>query len=175
MIMPPGLRKVGLTAHIASSVGWLGAVTAFLCLAITAVVSPEVQIVRAMDIAMAPFGRFVLVPLSIASLLTGIFQSFGTNWGLLRHYWVLAKLLINVLATAVLLLYMPSIGYLADLAADTTSATTDLHLLRSPSPVLHAGAALALLIVATVLGVYKPRGATPYGQRMQRSPTRALG
>jgi hypothetical protein len=33
---------------------------------------------------------------------------------------------------------------------------------------LHAASALFLLLVATTLAVYKPRGLTPYGQRKQR-------
>jgi hypothetical protein len=86
---------------------------------------------------------------------------------LFRHYWVLAKLLINVFATIVLLLYMETLTSLADVAAETTLASDDLGVLRSPSPVLHAGAALLLLLVATTLAVYKPPGMTPYGQRKQ--------
>jgi len=87
--------------------------------------------------------------------------------GLFRHYWVLAKLLINVFATIVLLLYMQSLSYLAGVAAETTSSSGDLGVLRTPSVVLHAGAALLLLLVATTLAVYKPRGMTSYGQRKQ--------
>lgn len=35
--------------------------------------------------------------------------------------------------------------------------------------VADAGAALAALLVATVLSVYKPRGLTKYGHRMRRA------
>lgn len=170
--MSPRVRKIALTAHIASSVGWLGAVVTFLALAITALVSQDIQTVRAMDVAMEPLGWFVLVPFSLASLLTGLVQSLGTSWGLLRHYWVLVKLLMNVLATSILLLYMQSIGYLADLASGPAASTTDLDRLRSPSPVLHSSGALALLLVATVLAVYKPRGVTAYGRRKQAQARR---
>jgi hypothetical protein len=34
--------------------------------------------------------------------------------------------------------------------------------------VLHAGGGLLVLLVAATLGVYKPRGMTPYGVRKQR-------
>jgi hypothetical protein len=34
MAMTPRLRKFALTAHVTSSVGWLGAVAAFLALAV---------------------------------------------------------------------------------------------------------------------------------------------
>jgi hypothetical protein len=165
--MTPRIRKFALTAHVASSVGWLGAVAGFLALAVAGVTSQEAQTVRAAYLTMELIGWFVLVPFALASLLSGLVQSLGTTWGLVRHYWVLAKLLINIFATSVLLLYMQTLGSLQDAAAETTLPGGDLDTLRSPSAVLHAGAALVLLIVATTLAVYKPRGLTPYGQRKQ--------
>jgi hypothetical protein len=165
MTMTPGLRKLALTAHVTSSVGWLGAVAGFLALAVAGLTSQDAQTVRAAYLTMELTGWFVLVPLALASLLTGLVQALGTTWGLFRHYWVLFKLLINLFATIVLLLYMQTLGDLADVAAETTLSSDDLDVLRSPSPVLHAGAALLLLLVATTLAVYKPRGMTRYGQR----------
>lgn len=129
--------------------------------------SQDAQTVRAVYLVMEPTAWFVLVPLSLASLLTGLVQSLGTKWGLLRHYWVLFKLLMNVFATIVLLMYTQTLDYFARTAAETTLSSGDLSGLRSPSPVLHAGLALLLLLVATVLAVYKPRGLTPYGRRKQ--------
>jgi hypothetical protein len=172
MTLNPGLRKFALTAHVTSSVGWLGAVVGFLALALAGLTSQDAQIVRAAYLTMELIGWFVLVPLALASLLTGLIQSLGTTWGLFRHYWVLAKLLINVFATFVLLMYMQTLRALADVAAETTSSSGDLGALRSPSPLLHAGAALLLLLVATTLAVYKPRGLTPYGQRKRREQGR---
>jgi hypothetical protein len=168
MTMRPGLRKFALTAHVTSSVGWLGAVVVFLALAIVGLTSQDAERVRGAYLVMEPAAWFVLVPLAFASLLTGLVQALGTTWGLFRYYWVLAKLLINVFATIVLLMYMQTLGSLADVAAETTTSD-DLGTLRSPSPVLHAAAALLLLLVATTLAVYKPRGLTPYGQREQRA------
>jgi DMSO/TMAO reductase YedYZ heme-binding membrane subunit len=168
MIMTPRLRKFALAAHVTSSVGWLGAVAAFLGLAVVGLASQDAQTVRAAYLVMEPIGWLVLVPLALASLVTGLVQSLGTTWGLFRHYWVLFKLLINVFATIVLLMYMETLRSLGDVAAETTMSTDDLDVLRSSSPALHAGAALLLLLVATTLAVYKPRGMTPYGQRKQR-------
>lgn len=165
--MTPRVRRLALTAHVTASVGWLGAVAAFLALAIAGLAGADARIVSAAALTMELIGWFVLVPFAVASLLTGLVQSLGTSWGLFRHYWVLVKLVLNLVATAVLLLYMRTLGSLADLAAEA-EAPDDVVLLRSASPVLHAGAALVLLLVATVLAVYKPRGLTPYGQRRQR-------
>lgn len=168
--MTPRLRKAALTAHVTFSVGWLGAIAGFLALAVGGLASEDAQTVRAVYLTMELTGWFVLVPLAFASLVTGLVQSLGTTWGLFRHYWVLAKLLINVFATVVLLLYMQTLGSLADVAAETTLSSADVNSLRTPSPVLHAGAAVFLLLVATALALYKPRGLTPYGQRKQGEP-----
>jgi hypothetical protein len=167
MTMAPGLRRLALTAHIAFSVGWLGAVAGFLALSVAGLIADDSRTVRSAYLAMEATGWFVLVPLSLASLITGLVQALGTTWGLVRHYWVLAKLLINLFASIVLLMYMQTLDHFAALAATTMPSGGDLSGLRSPSPVLHAGAALLLLIVATTLAVYKPRGMTPYGQRKQ--------
>jgi hypothetical protein len=163
--MPPRLRKAVLTAHVTASVGWLGAVAGFLALSVVGLTSDDAQTVRAAYLAMNSIGWFVLVPLSLASLLTGLVQSLGTKWGLLLHYWVLVKLMLNVVASIILVLYMQTLDSLARIARELSR--DELSGLRDPSPVLHAGAALVLLLVATTLAVHKPRGMTKYGQRKQ--------
>lgn len=164
--MNPGLRKVSLTAHVAASVGWLGAVAAFLVLAVIGVTSDDVQTVRGVYLVMAPAAWMGLVPFAFAALLTGLIQALGTPWGLVRHYWIIGKLLITVVATIILLLYMETFAAMADVASDPSA---DPDVVRSPSPLLHASAALLLLLVATVLSVFKPRGMTRSGRRQQRA------
>jgi hypothetical protein len=162
--MTPRLRKLALTAHVTSSVGWLGAVVGFLALAVAGLTSQDAQMVRAAYLAMEFTGWLVIVPLCFASLLTGLVQSLGTTWGLFRHYWILAKLLLTILASIVLLLHMKPISQIAGVAAETTLFQADLAGLRIQL-VADAGAALLVLIVATTLSVYKPWGRTPYGRR----------
>jgi hypothetical protein len=163
MTITPGLRKFVLTAHVASSVGWLGAVVAYLTLAVAALISEDAQTVRAAWIAMELTGWFVIVPLALASLLIGLVQSLSTPWGLFRHYWVLVKLLLTVFATIILLLHMPTVNHFAGVAAETDSV--NLGALRGE--LLHAGGGLLVLLVTTTLSIYKPRGMTPYGWRKQ--------
>lgn len=112
----------------------------------------------------------VIVPLSLASLLTGLVQSLGTTWGLFRHYWVLAKLLLTIFATIALLLHTQPIAYMAHVAVETTLSGADLRELRIQL-VADAGAALLVLLVTTTLAVYKPRGMTRYGCRKQHEVT----
>jgi hypothetical protein len=165
MSLPPSVRKFALTAHVTGSVGWLGAVACSLALAVAGMTSEDARTVRAAYLALELMGWFVLVPFALASLLTGLVQSLGSAWGLFRHYWVVAKLVINLFATIVLLMYTDTLGFLGGVAAQTTLSSDDLDVLKTPSVVLHAGAALVLLLIAATLAVYKPRGLTPYGRR----------
>jgi hypothetical protein len=164
MTMTLRLRKLALTAHVTSSVGWLGAVAAFLALAVAGLTSQDAQLVRAAYLTMEVTGWFVIVPLSLATLPTGLVMSLGTEWGLFRHYWVVAKLLITLLATGLLLVHMQPVGHLARAVAETTLAKGELAGLRLQL-VADAGAALVALLAATALSVYKPRGMTRYGLR----------
>jgi hypothetical protein len=167
MAMTPGVRKLALTAHIATSVGWIGAVAVFFALAVTALTTSSPQLLRAVLMVMQPVTWYALVPLAFASLLGGLVSALGSPWGLMRHYWVVFKLLLNVGANIILLLYTQTIGYLAAAALDPGTPISDLRDLAS-SPVLHATAALVLLLAATVLAVYKPRAMTRYGQRLKQ-------
>jgi uncharacterized membrane protein len=164
--MSPGLRKFVLTAHIASSVGWIGAAVAYLALDITVATSQDAQILRAAWIAMGLISAFAIIPLSLASLFTGLVISLGTPWGLFRHYWVVISLVLTVVAILVLLSEVQLIRRVADLAAAATISGDELHAL--PNTLLHSVGGTALLLLITVLNVYKPRGLTPYGWRKQQ-------
>src|ERR671916_3359683 len=96
--------KFALTAHLTFSVGWIGAVIAYLALGVSAVTSQDAQAIRAAWIAMELTGWLVIVPLALAALLTGLVMSLITPWGLFRHYWVLIALVLTILATVVLVL-----------------------------------------------------------------------
>jgi hypothetical protein len=163
MVMPAGLRRFALMAHVTSSVGWMGAVGSFLALAVAGLTSENAQIVRAVYIAMEVTTWFVIVPLSVATLVTGLVQSLGTEWGLFKHYWVVVKLIIGVLATAILLLHTRAIEQVATVAMNSTLTATDVRQLRVQLTADAIGAIVALLI-ATALSIYKPRGLTPYGR-----------
>jgi len=163
MAMTAGLRKFALTAHVTCSVGWMGAVASFLALGVAGLTSQDAQLVRSAYLAMDLTGWFVVVPLTFAALLTGLVQALGTSWGLFRHYWVLMKLLITLLSTALLLLHMQPTGRLASAALDALS-NPELRQMRIQL-VADASLALVALLVATTLALYKPRGLTRHGAR----------
>jgi len=159
------VRKFALATHLTLSVGWIGAVLAYLALGVTAVRSSDVQTVRAMWIAMKLTGWYVIVPLAVTSLITGIVMSVGTKWGLFRHYWVLISLILTVFCTVILILHMPSVTASAAVAQNAEGAT--LHALGGD--LFHPGVGLVILLAIQVLNVYKPQGMTRYGWRKQQA------
>lgn len=168
MIMPPWLRKLALVVHVTASVGWTGSVAAFLALAVVGLQSQDAILVSSMYLAMDVTAGYVIVPLSVASLASGVVQSLGTSWGLFKHYWVLAKLLITVVSTFLLITHTEGIRYMAEVVGQMALGSGDLRGLRVQLAV-DAAAAIGALLVTTLLSVYKPRGLTPYGWRKQRA------
>lgn len=167
MNAPRRVRKATLTLHVASSVGWMGAVLVYFALGIAAVASDDTALVSGVYATMNWAAWMVLVPLAVASLVTGIIQSLVSPWGLLRHYWVVVKLTVTTVATGLLLAYTQTLSTFADIAARNPLTATDLAVLRSPSVIVHTIGALALLTLALVLAVYKPAGMTRRGQRQR--------
>src|SRR5262249_26851699 len=140
--MTPGLRKFALTAHVTFSVGWLGAVAAYLAVAIACLASQDPQVAQSGYFTMELTGWFVIVPLALAALLSGLVQSLGTEWGLFRFYWVVVKLVLTLGAVTILLMHMPGVARRSGVVAE----------------VLHAGGGLLVLLVTTTLSVFKPWG-----------------
>ncbi|HEX8598291.1 MAG TPA: DUF2269 domain-containing protein [Chloroflexia bacterium] len=132
-----------------------------------AVSGEDAQTVRAAWIAMELIGWSGLVPMSIAALLTGIVLSVGTPWGLFRHYWVVISLVLTILSTIILVLHMPAVSAMADMVRKEEGANPT-NPASHGGDLLHAGGGLLVLLVITVLNVYKPRGLTPYGWRKQQ-------
>jgi hypothetical protein len=170
MMMPPRVRKFALTLHVILSVGWIGAVAAYITLDVAAVTSPDAETLRAAYLAMELTSRRAIVPLAVSSLLTGLVMSLGTKWGLFRHYWVVMSLILTVLATLVLLVEIQTISYLADVAADPATSTE--HLRSQGGTLPHSVGGIVLLLVVLVLNTYKPQGMTPYGWRKQTEQRR---
>jgi len=164
--MRASLRQLTLTAHLVFAVGWLGAVVAYLAVAIVGLTSHDGQTVLAAYRSMEVIGWFVIVPFSLTTLLAGLVQSLGTQWGLFRHWWVSVKFLLATGGTIVLLGHMQSVTLMSRVAREMTLSATDFRAQRTHL-VVHAGGGLLVLLAATVLAVYKPWGMTPYGLRKQ--------
>lgn len=163
MRMSPGVRKSALAVHLAVSVGWIGAAVSYLALGLAAATSRDGETVRGAWLAMELTGWYVIVPLAVASLLTGLVMAVGSRWGLFQHYWVIFSLALTAFATAVLFWHMPTVSSMADEARTADGAALD----ELGGDLAHPGIGLGVLVLILVLNVYKPRGMTAYGLRKQ--------
>lgn len=149
----PFWRKLLLTLHVVTSVGFIGAVAAFLALAIVGLDGAA-----AIYLALPIVTWWVIVPLAAAALLVGMVSSVATPWGLLRHYWVAVKLVLTLIALVVLLLQTRTIDRLAMMAQAGQIGPASLE--GQSAMVLHGSGGLAVLLVMALLSVFKPRGVT---------------
>ena len=157
MNMTPRFQKFALLAHITFSVGWFGAVVPYLALVIAGLTSHDTQVVRAACLSMELIGWYVIVPFSFAALLSGLVMSLGSQWGLFRHWWILAKFLLTIFAVFVLFRHMQDVSRMAK---ETMLSSADFR-----PDFIHATGGLLVLITAMTLSVFRPWGMTPYGRR----------
>lgn len=154
------VRRLLLTGHVVGSVGWLGTGYATWVLALVGLVSGGTRARGAYEI-MLLFDLAALLPLGLVSLITGLLLGLGTHWGITGHYWVLAKLVINLAVLVVpLIARRPLIGQTID-----TGSSGDAGL----SVFVASTMAVLALTLATVLSIYKPWGRTPRGRRRART------
>jgi len=163
MTFSPPVRKFLLTVHVTVSVGWLGAIAAYIALNVPAVTSTDPQTVQAAYLMMEPVALYGILPLSLATVVTGIVQSLGSPWGLFRHYWVVVTLVMTLVATAVLIEHLGTIRALSAMARDP-----NIDMRNAGGDLFHSIGGLVVLLVPLWLNMYKPRGLTRYGWRRQQ-------
>ncbi len=155
--IPRGWRNLLLSVHVIASVGLLGTDAAVLTLNIAGWrhADPRTVYPAAHLIAL-----WLLLPLAVASVLTGVALGLLTRWGITRYWWVTIKLALNfaglVLAVTILLPELSDAAHLAAAAhAARPSATARLGLARDTA------AASTVLITTVLLAVFKPFGRLP--------------
>ena len=165
MFSPP-VRKMVLIFHIVTSVGWMGAVAAFIVLDVATVTNDAEPVLRACYIGMELIAKWAIVPLAFAAFGSGLVISLGTKWGLFRHWWVVVTLVLTVAATIVLLVQLPIIEHRAAIASDPTTTVETLR--DQGNLLLHSIGGFVVLLLIAILNIVKPRGLTTYGWRKQR-------
>ena len=146
--MSSRVRRSVLTAHIIASVGLLGDSAGFLAVAVRAAGTDDPALASSSYELLEMFSIVFGIPLSMLTLATGIALGLGTKWGVLRHRWVTAKLL---LVLSVILAGSFVIGPSLALMQDGTGG-------RETTLILAAGWQVLALTLATGLSVFKPGG-----------------
>lgn len=157
------LRKSLVLIHITTSVAWLGAVIAYLCIALSGLRSSDSVLVANSLHNMVLIGDDVLVPLSLAAFASGIVVSLAGPWGLVRHWWVTIKLLLTALSVFALEKHMTHVFLVARAASHGALTEKVLSHVKGEF-IKHPAGGLVILLAASALSVFKPRGLTPYGK-----------
>ncbi|MGW0731956.1 hypothetical protein [Streptomyces sp. NPDC002851] len=156
--MSPRLRKFVLTCHVVVSVGWLGLEIGQLIIGTVGVAADNPELIRATRIVAEILGVEVVAVAAWSSLITGLLLSLATKWGLLKHYWIMTKLVINVgLMVAGHSLFRHWLHHQADIGVAADPVSTKL--------LIGMGIGFTLLLTATTLSVYKPWGKTRFARR----------
>jgi hypothetical protein len=166
MTLSPTLRKIVLAVHLTVSVGWLGAVLAYIPMDVSVALTDDPATVRSAWMAMWLIVTWAILPVGLLSLVSGILISAGTRWGLFRHWWVVVSLVLTSGALVVLVQEAAHITRLAAIAVDP--GTSAAELLALPPTLPHSIGGLLVLLVIQWLNVFKPSGLTPYGWRRQQ-------
>jgi uncharacterized membrane protein len=152
-------RKTLLLLHIAAGGAWLGLDVAVAVLVFTARATSDPGTKAFCFRALELVAIWPMAVAALISLVTGVLLGVGTKYGLLRYWWVLVKLAMNiVLFTLVLVLLRPGLHEAADFGhrvADGLPASFDSGSLLFP-PIVSTSA----LLFAMVLSVFKPWGRT---------------
>lgn len=145
-------RRPLLTIHVAASVSLLGAALVILALGVTGIGGADARTVYP---ATSVVESWLVVPLAIIALATGLLQALLTEWGLTRYWWPSVKLAITAMLTALALFVLaPGLASAAHAAmASPAGSISDAQRLRIP---VFPGIATVLLMVNVVLGLYKP-------------------
>ena len=159
--LSPRTRRALLTLHIVAGVGLLGDCAGFLAIALRGATTGDAALANSSWELLQMFSFAFGVPLSFASLLTGISLGLGSNWGVLRYPWVTTKLLailsVIVVGAAVL---GPGVEALRDGDSGAQARV-----------IMGAAYDVVALTLATALSVYKPgRRRRP---RAGRAPAKA--
>ena len=149
-------RKVWLLVHAASALGWLGIDVVLAVLVFTGELSGDPAVVAVSLQALRLFVPWTLVPTGILCLVSGIVLGLGSKYGLLRYWWVVVKLVINLVLLALVLLVLPGA---VDNAAEYGRAVAD----GAPPPELGnifmpPIVSSVALVLASVLSYFKPWG-----------------
>jgi hypothetical protein len=146
-------REAALILHVLTSVGWFGIAVAVVVGAFAARTTAEPAFAHAIYRVLAA-SPWLSVPAGLTAAATGTLVGLGSPYGLIRHWWVVVKILLTI---AVVTTDAALVSALARQAAATDRAVPPLY----GSTTAH----IVVLVIATALSVIKPRGLTPWGRR----------
>lgn len=159
-------RRAFLVVHVAASAGWPGLTLGLLALAVTAATTESGPMIEATCRSMKVFTDWLVIPVALLTLISGLVLSLRTKWGLARHRWVYTKFWLTLITiTASLFALRPAVNNAVDTISSGTPLTEPRDLVMGPA------VSLTTYIFMTVISVLKPWGLTRRGRRSRLSAT----
>jgi hypothetical protein len=155
------LRKSLLTLHVVTAVGLLGSVAGLLVAGTRAATRDDVAEAHAIYGLMAILPFALGIPLSFLALGSGVLLGLTSRWGVLRHWWVSAKL---VLLVATILLGALVVGPTGAALLDGTTAAAAVDRTGAWRLVAVLAIQLAMVLTAVILAMFRPAGRAPWAR-----------
>lgn len=159
-------RRLTLVLHILSAGCWVG-IDLIVAVLVAAGWFSDDDTTRAL--AYETLATFVVWPMlgsALVCLATGVLLGVGTKFGLVRYWWVLVKLVLNLaLCTVIFFVLRPGMDDVAAYGHDLAAGREpqgDVSTLFFPPAV-----SLITLTFATYLGVFKPWGRVRSGRDVE--------
>ena len=152
MMLSSPWHKLLLTLHVAASVSVLGTDLVLLALGLSSVGGADPRTIYP---AAHLVSAWLVAPLAVLSLGTGLLLGVLTPWGLFRYWWVTIKLALTAVLTGVVLFVL--VPRLGAAAAAVTGPAPGLLTIGERLPLVVAPAvASTLLALNVVLAIFKP-------------------
>ncbi|MBW5421935.1 DUF2269 domain-containing protein [Streptomyces sp. BG9H] len=161
-------RRATLVVHVVGAACWLGLTLGLVALALTAITTDSATATEAAVRSMKVFADWLVLPLALLTLVSGLLLSLGTQWGLARHRWVYTKFWLTLATTTAWVFALrPGID-------DSVATVTAGHPITDTADLI-AGPLVSLgaYLFMTVLSVLKPWGLTRRGRKQRDQKRRA--
>lgn len=161
-------RRATLVVHVIAAAGWLGLTLGLLALAFAAITTDSASVIEAAARSMKLFADWLVLPLALLTLLSGLLLSLGTPWGLAKHRWVYTKFWLTLATTAASAFALrPGINDTVATVSAGAPVTDPTDLIAGPI------VSLSAYLFMTVLSVLKPWGLTRRGRKQRGQNRRA--
>jgi hypothetical protein len=152
-----GWRQVALITHVVAGGAWIGIDVIVGLLVLTGRFGADREVRALAYRSLATFVVWPMMTAGLVCLLSGLVLGLGTAWGLLRYWWVVVKLGINlILCTLIVVALQPGMDEVDRYGRHLLTGEPDpLDVSRLFFP---PAVSLIALLFAVVLSVVKPWG-----------------
>lgn len=161
-----------VSAHVVLSGIWLGTALCLVAIALLNRDTPNGDELYAINFVLKFLDDWVVIPTATLSLVTGGLLSWLTNWGFVKHYWVITKWVATVTLIVTGTIWLgPWVNAMTALSeAERSQALHNpLYVFDHTAVVVGGSIQVACLFAVIAISVLKP-----WGRRMIKSQTSAL-